>query len=209
MPTKKPRRPPRIRRAPDEARALILQAAERVLSTKGPDAAGLKDVAKDAGVSHALVTHYFGTYEALVRAVLARRSELARLEAERIVATSAPGPDSVLQFLFAHLRDPLQVRLATWALLSSRETGLLPLDEGALAGLMKVIAQRRKAQFGASAAGSEEVALDITLALAAGYGFALGGEAFARALGRAPISHERFARRLSEVIGNFPARKPQ
>ena len=63
----------RARRSPEEARALILEAAERVFATHLPDVVGLKDVAREAGVSHALVTHYFGTYSALVEATLERR----------------------------------------------------------------------------------------------------------------------------------------
>ena len=38
----------------------------------------MKDVARGAGVSHALVSHYFGTYDALVEAVLERRAEAIR-----------------------------------------------------------------------------------------------------------------------------------
>ena len=63
----------RVRRSPDEARTLILDAADRVFAKKLPDAVGLKDVAREAGVSHALVTHYFGTYDGLVEATLERR----------------------------------------------------------------------------------------------------------------------------------------
>jgi len=64
----------RVRRDPEEARSVILDAAERVFAEKGPDAAGLKDVAAMAGVSHALVSHYFGSYDALVEETLARRT---------------------------------------------------------------------------------------------------------------------------------------
>ena len=66
----KKRRPERIRRTPKAARALILEAASGVLADLGPDRAGLKEVAAAAGVSHALVTHYFGTFSALVEEVL-------------------------------------------------------------------------------------------------------------------------------------------
>ncbi len=77
---------PRARRDPDEARALILGAAERLFGSRGPDAVGLKDVARAAGVSHALVSHYFGTYEGLVDAALERRAQKLR---ERVAALLA------------------------------------------------------------------------------------------------------------------------
>src|SRR5438128_2211734 len=58
--------------------ALILDAADRVFERFMPDEVGLKEVAREAGVSHGLLTHYFGTYDALVEAALERRVERAR-----------------------------------------------------------------------------------------------------------------------------------
>src|SRR6185312_12580404 len=49
----------RRRRAPETARQEILDAAERVFARLHPDEAGLKVVGREAGVSHALITHYF------------------------------------------------------------------------------------------------------------------------------------------------------
>ena len=62
-----------MRRTPEAARDEILAAAERVFTDALPDSVGLKDVAREAGVSHPLVSHYFGTYEGLVDATLERR----------------------------------------------------------------------------------------------------------------------------------------
>ena len=44
-----------------DQRQIEVKAAE-VLAELGPDRAGLKDVARRAGVSHGLVTHYFGPF---------------------------------------------------------------------------------------------------------------------------------------------------
>src|ERR1700733_1325987 len=74
---KKPTKP-RVRRDPEAARELILAAAEHLFANQSPDVVGLKDVARVAGVSHALVSHYFGTYDRLVDAVLERRAALTR-----------------------------------------------------------------------------------------------------------------------------------
>src|SRR4051812_9604337 len=63
----------RRRRSPDVARQELLDAAERVFSDERPDDVGLKEIAREAGTSHALITHYFGTYGGLVEAVLQRR----------------------------------------------------------------------------------------------------------------------------------------
>ena len=198
----------RIRRSPQDARALILASAETVLAARGPDAVGLKEVAREAGVSHALVTHYFGTYEALVKAVLERRMELARVEAERVIAVAPPGPENLLSVFFALLSDPLHVRLTTWALLSARQSPMLTLQAGAIAPLLEVIRMRREREYGPQGADPEDVALDVTLALAAGYGFALGGELFAHAMNRKPFTMEVFSRRLAAVLRRPQLSKP-
>src|SRR5947199_358921 len=64
--------PPRQRRTADEARAEILDAAERILVETGPGAIRLQQVAELVGVSHPTVLHHFGTREALVAAVVER-----------------------------------------------------------------------------------------------------------------------------------------
>lgn len=117
----------RVRRSPEEARALILDGADRVFGTHLPDAVGLKEIARESGVSHALVTHYFGTYAGLVEAVLERRFE--RLRASLVnqlfgVFDAQSGPAELLAAYRAAVRkeaaDPVTVRLAMWAMLSGR-----------------------------------------------------------------------------------------
>ena len=99
MPDKAPRSPrKRVRRNPEQARANLLEAAIRVLSKQGPDAVGLKEVAAEAGVSHALVTHYFKTYETLVDATV--QEAMLRLRTRLIdamVTAEDPTPESMVQ----------------------------------------------------------------------------------------------------------------
>ncbi len=119
----------RVRRSPEEARALILDAADRVFSQHLPDAAGLKEVAREAGVSHALVTHYFKTYAGLVEATLERR--FARLRAMLmgelfvVIERTKEGGGTTADLLAAYREgiktaasDQVTVRLATWAMMS-------------------------------------------------------------------------------------------
>lgn len=126
-PPRRSRRPPRrrIRRPPDDARAHILDAAERVFARFMPDEIGLRQVAAEAKVSHALVTHYFGTYETLCESVLDRR--LTAVRTSVLGHLSSPvGPSTAHQILgplpaiVALARDRLTVRLIVWALTSGR-----------------------------------------------------------------------------------------
>jgi TetR/AcrR family transcriptional regulator, repressor for neighboring sulfatase len=121
-PTPRTRTTPRTRRDPEEARRLILEAAERLFGDRGPDAVGLKDVARAAGVSHALVSHYFGTYTGLVDAVLERRAETirARLMALLTEPSVETRPAALLDGLWDVMASPAAVRLTAWALLSRR-----------------------------------------------------------------------------------------
>ena len=64
----------RVRRTADDARAAIMDAAEKRLQEVGPAGIRLQDVAADVGVSHPTVLHHFGSREALVRSVIERRS---------------------------------------------------------------------------------------------------------------------------------------
>jgi len=63
---------PRKRRTAEEARAAILDAAEKRLVASGPAAIRLQQVAMDVGVSHPTVLHHFGSREGLIEAVVAR-----------------------------------------------------------------------------------------------------------------------------------------
>jgi len=55
--------------APD-TKTRILDAAFRCLATSGYTALSVREIARDAGVNHALISYYFGTKDRLVIAVL-------------------------------------------------------------------------------------------------------------------------------------------
>ena len=80
----------RVRRSPEEARRLILEAAETVFMEVGDDAFGTAEVARVAGVSRPLVAHYFGSRDELLEAMLERR--LAAVSEEVIGKVLAHDP---------------------------------------------------------------------------------------------------------------------
>jgi len=117
----------RMRRTPEAARDEILAAAERVFTDALPDSVGLKDVAREAGVSHPLVSHYFGTYEGLVDATLERRLLKLREDLTGEFVQLLLGNASGFELLRAHRRlvavvagDRVTSRLAMWAMMTRR-----------------------------------------------------------------------------------------
>jgi len=61
-------------RADLDVRAVVLDVAERMFGTQGPEAVSLRAVAREAGVAPAAVSHHFPGKTALIAAVVARRS---------------------------------------------------------------------------------------------------------------------------------------
>ena len=185
-----PRRPraPRVRRDPETARALLLDAAERVFARRHPDDAGLKQVADEAGVSHALITHYFGTYRGLVEATLERRMRAlrARVLARMTDASVIARPGELLALLFESLEDPVHLRLMRWFMGSERASSAESLglrDHGIqliAAQLASVLAPEPPREL------VDKLEVAIAVAVAASYGYATGKHALANALGRKP-----------------------
>lgn len=206
----KPKPKPKAkRRSPEEARALLMDAAEGLFAERGPDAFGLRDIAQKAGVSHGLITHYFKTYEGLVEAVFARRAErvagavVARLEQ----AAGAPAALELVTLLLAAVSEPAHLRLVAWAALSGRSQSIdfLPGRQRGLRLVADAVFRAAKARAeakGTPAPSSEDVDYAIVLALCATYGYGLGKTPFLRALGRKVESStdEAVMRRLSEML---------
>jgi AcrR family transcriptional regulator len=69
--------PGRRRLDPDERREEILRAATRVFATRPYDAVSIAEVARVAGASRALISHYFDDKAGLFVAVTARFAQLA------------------------------------------------------------------------------------------------------------------------------------
>jgi AcrR family transcriptional regulator len=179
---------PRRRRSPEVAKQEILDAAERVFATFQPDQVGLKEVAREAGVSHALITHYFGTYAGLLEAALERRiratreAALARLREPEALAR----PADLLELLFRMLQDPVHLRLMRWMLASERPAAshAFALQDHGLAIIAEQVARRLAPEPGRALI--QDVEITLLTAVSAAYGYALAKHALAAALGREP-----------------------
>ena len=206
-------RPPRLRRDPEAARALILNAAERLFGARGPDAVGLKDVAREAGVSHALVSHYFGTYTALVDAVLERRAEQIRNRVIALLAepTVESHPARLLDRLWDVMAEPMAVRLTAWALLSGRGDsadffprrvqGMRKIAE-VLEARLRETARTRRGRRGAPGPPRADIEFLVTLSFVVTLGYGLGRTAARASFGKATsaAADADFRARVVEVF---------
>lgn len=110
----------RTRRSADEARELILDAAEAQLVKTGPDSLRLVQLAADVGLSHPAILHHFGNREGLVRAVVERA--MRRLEAKIVESLRGDLDEdadaTLLETVFRVLADEGHARLMVWLFLS-------------------------------------------------------------------------------------------
>lgn len=104
----------RTRRAPEEARARILDAAERRLAAGGPEALRLQDIARDLGISHPAILHHFGNRDGLIVALEERA--MTRLQQELLGRLEASAEEG-LSRAFATLGEAGHARLLAWQVL--------------------------------------------------------------------------------------------
>jgi len=113
----------RKRRTAEEARRLILDAAEKRLNAVGPGGIRLQEVAADVGVSHPAILHHFGSRRGLVDAVVQRA--VSSLRNELLEALSRTADDTrttaILDHVFEVFADRGQARLMAWLLLSGED----------------------------------------------------------------------------------------
>lgn len=115
------RKEKRIRRRPEEARGLILDAAEARMTVDGPAGLRLQDVARAAGVSHPTILHHFGSREGLVRALNQRSLQALRNSVVARLGSAQSGDDSIKQ-TFAAYREGVAQRML-WLIQSAVPAG--------------------------------------------------------------------------------------
>ncbi|MEU7012422.1 TetR/AcrR family transcriptional regulator [Streptomyces sp. NPDC046385] len=199
----------RRRRTPEEARAEILDAATDLIARHGPDGVGLRRVAEAVGVTHGLVTHYFGTYAALVRAVLQRENERKRdLVRERLQADGrVPYADGMTRVLFEILGDERYVRLWAWSQLHDWEGGNAPDAPTHLSRLVDAIEDGvRTVLPGPDGPDRERIEMVVLLAMSGAYGYALGRRYWLTDLGHdpdAPGRDDTYRTALSSALAAY------
>jgi AcrR family transcriptional regulator len=150
----KPKPPPRRRLPADEARARILEAAERKLAEVGPERLRLTDLAAELGISHPAILHHFGSREELVSAVLAHAiKRINQRLADVITGRSADAPNAVLDMVAEYYGAEGRARTLGWLVLSEGAPQVIVDTQAArpLQALIELVhAQRKKSRSGRS-----------------------------------------------------------
>ena len=172
----------RVRRTPEEAKRLILETAQALVARTGPQGLRLQDIAAEAGISHPLILHHFGSRAGLVRALT--REAAAELK-DRLVASLTQPESSIgeqVDQVFDAFRGGLAQRLA-WLLVEDPDGG--PANN---AMILREIADTLHARRVAAAAPGNTITRDDTewlihLVATSAFGEAMYGAQLRRSAG--------------------------
>jgi AcrR family transcriptional regulator len=194
----------RRRRSAEEARALILDAAEKRLAEGGPGGIRLQDVAADVGVSHPAILHHFGSREALLSAVVER--SVGALETDLVQAfqsSTGEPPDGaeMLERVYVVLAEKGHARVLAWLILSGYADALD--SKGARANWKAIIDGLHGMRTAAGFEGDhEDTAFTVVLSALAIFGQAIAGPGTFKQAGldRDRAAPLRFRRWLATVL---------
>jgi len=118
-------------KSPEEARSVILNAAEQIIVDVGPAGLRLSSVAKDAGMAHPNIIHHFGSREGLINAVgerVGRRATLRITTAiSEAMAVQSDDQEALINAM-THVLDTAYLgdegRAAVWLHLSGAKSTL-------------------------------------------------------------------------------------
>ncbi|MEX0840209.1 MAG: helix-turn-helix domain-containing protein [Parvibaculum sp.] len=194
----------RIRRTAEEARRLILDAAEERLARQGPEGLRLQDIARDIGISHPAILHHFESREGLVRALIARAN--AQLRDTMLTAlggehTKADASDHI-GHVFEALSDRGTARLLSWLLLTGRATE--KSDAHNVMGEIVEALQKRREEYaalkGKPAPDREDTLFMAMLTANAAFGEAIVGRQLAEAVGLDADGIKRFRNWFAKLL---------
>ncbi|MHB8816215.1 MAG: TetR/AcrR family transcriptional regulator [Steroidobacteraceae bacterium] len=120
----------RVRRTPEEARRLILDAAEASMASEGPAGLRLQEIARRAGVSHSNILHHFGSREGLIQALNRRTVDDLKSVLFGVMAAAHSSTEDIIGPAFAAYRNGLAQR-TLWVLQAPGRRGAqsLPVFE--------------------------------------------------------------------------------
>ncbi len=165
--------PVRKRRTAEEARRVILDAAEKRLREAGPEAIRLQDLARDVGIAHPTILHHFENRDGLIQALQTRAVE--RIEAELVeVLDGEPALGDtgveVIGRIFGALGDSGLARLLAWSALTADGPDETDRDNPVLRDLTELVHKRRVEFSGVAPGAREDSEFIVRLAAVAALG---------------------------------------
>jgi AcrR family transcriptional regulator len=149
------------------------------------------------------VSHYFGSYDALVEQTLERRTTRMREAALEEVATAeAVGSDALFDRIASVASDRITMRLAAWALMTGRakRSDFFSARTQGLAAVVSAVGARREA-LGLPAVPRETLEFSVVATLTMILGFAVAKDALLAGLG-----HPTTGPRAAQIEADYRAR---
>ena len=184
----------RKRRTPEQARGVILDAAEARLKRLGLDGLNVVGVAEDAGLSHASVIHHFGN-TAGMRKALEDRMAKALLGDLVTALKSDAEPQQIMAGVFHAMADGGHAKLLAWRTLNDTDP---ELPDQALQRLFAELIQRTSERFEQKDTANVRNCLLLIASCAIGLG--VSGSALPALLGAEEIDNTEFANWLANLL---------
>ncbi len=185
---------PRKRRTPEEARSVILDAAEARLQKLGLEGLNVVGVAEDAGLSHASVIHHFGN-TAGMRQALGERMTQALLSDLVGALKSDTQPQKILAAVFHAMVGGGHAKLLAWRALNDSDS---ELPDEAVQRLFKELIRRTGERFGQQDA--TLIRNNLLLIASSAIGLGISGNALPALLGVDEIDNNEFADWLAHLL---------
>ncbi len=203
------KKPKRVRRTAEEAKSMILDAAEKRLRELGPAGIKLQELAADVGVSHPAILHHFGSRDGLVEAVVRRALEVLRqqlLEEMRSQMRREVNIASILDAVFAIVAESGNARLIAWLILDGQN----PREETRMMRTLAEAAHVRMVSGGWTEGRKfefDDMMFVVMLVGAAAVGTGVVGEAMRYSMGveNDDAVEQRFRRWFSALIARYLA----
>jgi AcrR family transcriptional regulator len=181
----------------EQTTTAILDAAERLFADRGFTAVTVRDIAAEAGVSHALVHRYLGSKEQVYRATLSRRETTIR-------DAATPGDDLIgvtrLMLREAVLHQRVYVRLIAHSALHGLSYEKTVGQFAATARLVELARQTAAEEGEARDPEAPDPRFVIASVVAMLIGWSAAREWILRASDLGGMSDEEFADRFERVV---------
>ena len=132
--------PTRIRRTPEEAKQLILEAAQQRLIEFGIRGLTIKDVAADTSINHGTLLHHFGSAEGMRMALLKKMTGELIEDMSELLASDPTTEDSIVR-LFELMNSTGHIKLSAWRAMEEGAEVDSEMESEKISGLHDIINQ--------------------------------------------------------------------